>query len=105
MQGFKCWLGFHKWEKHEKLLVFNDDGDGGAVKQCSHCLVMEYGKDFKWPPVDPTPFPDKPANPLWEDPDSACLHNSCPRCNGTGQTPNGPCFHTLSCPCPKCTPR
>lgn len=37
---------------------------------------------------------------------SPCLHDACPDCHGTGRKANGNyCFHYISCPCPKCTPR
>lgn len=33
----------------------------------------------------------------------ACLHDSCPKCNGTGKRIDGlgNCVHAISCPCPK----
>lgn len=38
---------------------------------------------------------------------SKCLHDNCPSCGGTGIRKDGlgMCFHMISCPCPKCTPR
>lgn len=35
----------------------------------------------------------------------ACLHDSCPICNGAGirKDNGGLCVHALSCPCPKCS--
>ena len=38
---------------------------------------------------------------------SACLHDRCRTCGGTGNDlVNGrPCTHMISCPCPSCTPR
>ena len=42
----------------------------------------------------------KATEPAWRP----CLHDACPKCHGTGQQIDGtPCFHALSCPCPKCT--
>lgn len=39
-------------------------------------------------------------------PASACMHNQCPKCVGTGVKQDGSmCVHMLSCPCPRCTPR
>lgn len=35
-----------------------------------------------------------------------CLHDACPECVGTGIRRDGtPCVHSISCPCPKCSPR
>lgn len=35
----------------------------------------------------------------------SCLHDGCPECIGTGIRRNGSmCVHSISCPCPKCTP-
>ena len=35
-----------------------------------------------------------------------CLHNECPQCWGTGvKLDGGFCIHSMSCPCPKCSPR
>lgn len=35
-----------------------------------------------------------------------CAHDQCTNCLGTGVGRDGrPCIHSLSCPCPKCTPR
>lgn len=35
-----------------------------------------------------------------------CLHDQCPECVGTGIRRDGsPCVHSISCPCPRCTPR
>lgn len=35
-----------------------------------------------------------------------CLHDGCQECHGTGRKHNGAlCFHMISCPCPKCSPR
>lgn len=35
-----------------------------------------------------------------------CLHDGCPECNGTGiRHDGGMCVHSISCPCPKCSPR
>ena len=32
-----------------------------------------------------------------------CLHDSCPKCLGTGIKRDGSmCIHSISCPCPKC---
>ena len=34
-----------------------------------------------------------------------CLHDMCSECHGTGVKLNGSdCIHSLSCPCPKCSP-
>jgi hypothetical protein len=34
-----------------------------------------------------------------------CLHDGCPECLGTGRKLDGSmCIHSISCPCPKCTP-
>lgn len=38
--------------------------------------------------------------PPWQP----CLHDGCPNCHGTGVGIHGACVHSLSCPCPKCTP-
>ena len=36
---------------------------------------------------------------------SPCMHDSCSECVGTGIKHNGSfCVHSLSCPCPKCSP-
>ena len=35
---------------------------------------------------------------------SACMHDNCPQCHGTGRGPMGACIHMMSCPCPKCSP-
>lgn len=34
-----------------------------------------------------------------------CLHDTCPKCHGTGRDSitGGMCVHHISCPCPKCT--
>lgn len=33
-----------------------------------------------------------------------CLHKSCSRCHGTGQSPDGGmCIHAISCPCKDCS--
>lgn len=38
-------------------------------------------------------------------PPERCLHNACPECHGTGVRRDGsPCVHSLSCPCPRCSP-
>jgi hypothetical protein len=35
-----------------------------------------------------------------------CMHDQCPECHGTGiRRDGGVCVHSLSCPCPKCSPR
>lgn len=36
-----------------------------------------------------------------------CLHDGCSQCGGSGKRKDGLgfCFHMISCPCPKCTPR
>ncbi|AII27601.1 hypothetical protein Av05_0058 [Escherichia phage Av-05] len=36
-----------------------------------------------------------------------CLHDSCPQCGGTGVKKDGTglCFHGISCPCDKCSPK
>jgi len=40
-------------------------------------------------------------NPNWKP----CLHDSCTSCCGTGIKIDGTiCGHSISCPCPKCTP-
>lgn len=38
---------------------------------------------------------------------SGCLHEGCHSCGGTGQKRDGGgmCVHSISCPCPKCSPR
>lgn len=37
--------------------------------------------------------------------EKACLHDACPKCNGTGRQQNGQiCVHMISCPCKKCSP-
>lgn len=38
---------------------------------------------------------------------SACLHDRCSSCHGTGTRNDGlgMCVHMISCPCPKCSPR
>lgn len=34
-----------------------------------------------------------------------CLHDQCSECHGTGLTAfGGICIHSISCPCPKCSP-
>lgn len=34
-----------------------------------------------------------------------CMHDQCLQCVGTGINRDGsPCVHSISCPCPKCTP-
>ena len=34
-----------------------------------------------------------------------CFHDHCPECIGTGIKHDGtPCVHSISCPCPKCSP-
>jgi hypothetical protein len=39
---------------------------------------------------------------LWQP----CLHDQCLECIGTGRRADGSaCVHSLSCSCPKCTPR
>jgi len=41
------------------------------------------------------------SNKYWQP----CLHDSCPDCKGTGVKLDGSyCIHSISCPCPKCTP-
>lgn len=35
-----------------------------------------------------------------------CMHDQCQSCHGTGINAfGGACIHSISCPCPKCTPR
>lgn len=35
-----------------------------------------------------------------------CLHEHCPECIGTGIRKDGKlCIHSISCSCPKCSPR
>jgi acetone carboxylase gamma subunit len=35
-----------------------------------------------------------------------CMHDQCPECLGTGVKHDGtPCVHSISCPCPRCSPR
>lgn len=35
-----------------------------------------------------------------------CLHNSCPKCKGTGIMRNGGmCIHGFACPCSRCSVR
>lgn len=34
-----------------------------------------------------------------------CLHEQCSNCHGTGFGIMGICVHSISCPCPKCSPR
>lgn len=37
---------------------------------------------------------------------SNCLHENCPRCNGTGiSNLGGVCIHNIACNCPKCSVR
>ena len=39
-------------------------------------------------------------------PQTPCLHNVCPDCNGTGNKQWGSiCVHMISCPCSSCSPR
>ena len=34
-----------------------------------------------------------------------CMHDQCTECHGTGvRRFGGMCIHSISCPCPKCTP-
>lgn len=36
---------------------------------------------------------------------STCIHDNCADCNGTGYRKGGGlCVHSISCPCPKCSP-
>jgi len=49
-----------------------------------------------------------PSSPQIQTPqdDYPCLHKSCSSCGGSGITPGGNlCFHMISCPRPKCSPR
>lgn len=42
------------------------------------------------------------GNDQWQP----CMHDGCPECHGTGvRRDGGSCIHSLSCPCPKCSPR
>lgn len=42
---------------------------------------------------------------LFDDKNSDCLHDNCPKCNGSGNDKfGGVCIHFISCPCPKCSP-
>lgn len=35
-----------------------------------------------------------------------CLHETCTQCHGTGIKLDGEiCVHSISCPCPRCTPQ
>ena len=44
-----------------------------------------------------------PGSVAWHP--SQCSHNNCSKCHGTGRTSNGPCVHSISCPCSRCSPR
>lgn len=36
---------------------------------------------------------------------SNCMHKNCPSCKGSGvKSDGGLCIHSMSCPCPSCTP-
>ena len=54
-------------------------------QQRRHLDATRQGWDYNWTP---------------------CMHDSCPRCHGTGVKLDGSeCIHGLCCPCPKCSPR
>lgn len=41
----------------------------------------------------------------FQKPWQPCLHDQCQSCHGTGINAFGSaCIHSISCPCPKCTP-
>jgi hypothetical protein len=53
----------------------------------------------------PSPFDEQPKFRGWGE-GQQCLHEGCPDCHGTGRKADGTmCIHSLSCPCPKCSPR
>jgi len=53
-------------------------------RQKEHLDSIQSQKDMNWRP---------------------CMHDSCPNCHGTGLDSQGrTCVHSISCPCPKCTP-
>jgi len=61
--------------------------------------------------TDCLPFYEKQPDPgffikgpiMWKE-NSACLHDNCSSCDGTGIRKDGlgPCVHMISCSCPKC---
>ena len=53
-------------------------------KQKQHLESIQQAKEINWQP---------------------CLHDGCLQCHGTGRKLDGSmCVHSISCPCPKCTP-
>lgn len=50
------------------------------------------------PPLRPNDLTTIPTPDAYQRP---CLHESCPHCRG-GRIAN--CIHSISCPCPKCSP-
>ena len=62
-------------EEYEKQL---------AEKQMNHLENMNHIRERNWRP---------------------CMHDQCTQCHGTGVKWDGSaCIHSISCPCPKCSP-
>lgn len=85
----------HDLNKQEALQLYND------LKKLLN-IDEVYLKNPSWLPYMPQIVYE---NTNKYSKASNCMHDNCPECNGSGvKKTGGACIHSISCPCPKCTP-